>query len=131
MLSLSSLSGIPTCRSMRVRRFLRRTAISLDGWGGGGRRATLPLRAAQHHDSNTRLAGWLRFRMAAIPFGAAELALDEEKSFLNDAIRYFRSTGSDIIIIPSGNTAVFRTFPDGAAAGHGSTMKAMCPCRNI
>jgi len=55
----------------------------------------------------------VRFRVETIPL-EGELDLGEERSFLNSAIEYFRSTGADMII-PSGNTAIFRTYPDGAA----------------
>jgi lipid II:glycine glycyltransferase (peptidoglycan interpeptide bridge formation enzyme) len=41
--------------------------------------------------------------------------LDEEKSFLNSVVKYFRSNRADMIIPPSTNT-IFRTFPDGAVA---------------
>lgn len=54
----------------------------------------------------------VRFRTATIPL-MGEIGLQEEKTFLNAVVEYFRSAGADIII-PSGNTAVFRTYPDGA-----------------
>jgi hypothetical protein len=56
----------------------------------------------------------VRFRTATIPWTEA-FELEEEKSFLGSVVEYFRSSGADMII-PSGNTAIFRTFPDGAAA---------------
>jgi Acetyltransferase (GNAT) domain len=56
----------------------------------------------------------VRFKTQTIPV-QAELSLEEEKVFLASVVGYFRSAGIDIII-PSGNTAIFRTFPDGAAA---------------
>ena len=63
-----------------------------------------------------RKAGFrmIRFRTETIPLGG-ELDLDEERSFLKSVVQCFRSTGADMII-PSGNTAVFRTYPEGAAA---------------
>jgi hypothetical protein len=56
----------------------------------------------------------VRFRAATVPW-EGEIDIAEEKSFLNSAIAYFRSTGADMIV-PSGNTAIFRTYPDGAVA---------------
>lgn len=61
----------------------------------------------------------VRFRVETLPVGGG-LALEEEKSFLNSAISYFRSIGADMIIPASTNT-IFRTYPDGAdAAPYGS-----------
>ena len=49
-----------------------------------------------------------------------DLSIEEEKSFLNRAIEYFKSIKSDIII-PASNNSIFRTYPDGAdAAPYGS-----------
>src|SRR5437016_446469 len=56
----------------------------------------------------------VRFRVETIPLGGA-LDLGEERSFLNSTIEYFRSTRADMII-PGTNNAIFRTYPDGAAA---------------
>jgi hypothetical protein len=56
----------------------------------------------------------IRFRTQTIPL-SGELSLEQERSFLTSAIDYFRSSGADMII-PSGNTAIFRTYPEGAAA---------------
>jgi Acetyltransferase (GNAT) domain len=56
----------------------------------------------------------VRFRVETIPLGA-DLDLGEEKSFLNSTMEYFRSMGADMII-PSNNTAIFRTYPDCAQA---------------
>ena len=56
----------------------------------------------------------VRFRVETIPIGK-ELDVQEEKSFLNSAIEYFRSIGSDMIIPATTNT-IFRTYPDGADA---------------
>lgn len=61
----------------------------------------------------------IRFRVAPIPMGE-ELDLEEEKSFLNSTVEYFRSHGADMIIPATTNT-IFRTYPDGAvAAPYGS-----------
>jgi len=56
----------------------------------------------------------VRFRVETISLGA-DLDLVEETSFLNSVGDFFRSAGADIII-PSGNTAIFRAYPRGAAA---------------
>ncbi len=61
----------------------------------------------------------VRFRVETIPLGEG-LDSHEEKSFLNSAIKYFKSIGADIIIPATTNT-IFRTYPDGAdAAPYGS-----------
>jgi lipid II:glycine glycyltransferase (peptidoglycan interpeptide bridge formation enzyme) len=61
----------------------------------------------------------VRFRVETIPLGD-ELHLEDEKSFLNSAVDYFRSKGADMIIPATTNT-IFRTYPDGAvAAPYGS-----------
>ena len=54
----------------------------------------------------------VRFRVATIPLGD-ELEVEEEKLFLNNAIKYFHSIGADLIIPASTNT-IFRTYPNGA-----------------
>lgn len=56
----------------------------------------------------------VRFRMETTPV-LGELDEAEEKLFLHDVIEHFRSAGADMVI-PSGNTALFRTYPDGAMA---------------
>ncbi len=56
----------------------------------------------------------VRFRVETIPLGE-ELGAQEEKSFLNSVIQYFRSNGADMIIPATTNT-IFRTYPDGADA---------------
>src|SRR3989441_4591589 len=56
----------------------------------------------------------VRFSTATIPLSGG-LDIEEERRFLNSVVEYFRSAGADMII-PSGNTAIFRTYPDGAAA---------------
>jgi len=61
----------------------------------------------------------VRFRVETIPM-EERLDIEEEKSFLNSAVEYFRSIGADMIIPASTNT-IFRTYPDGAmAAPYGS-----------
>jgi len=61
----------------------------------------------------------VRFRVETISVGAV-LDVEEEKSFLNSAVKYFRSSGADMIIPATTNT-IFRTYPDGAvAAPYGS-----------
>jgi len=56
----------------------------------------------------------VRFRVETIPI-EEELDIEEEKKFLNSAVKYFRSIGADMIIPATTNT-IFRTFPDGAIA---------------
>lgn len=56
----------------------------------------------------------VRFRVEPILLGETASA-GEEKSFLNKSVDFFRSTRSDLIM-PAANTALFRTFPDGAHA---------------
>ncbi|MDL1984831.1 MAG: peptidoglycan bridge formation glycyltransferase FemA/FemB family protein [Deltaproteobacteria bacterium] len=56
----------------------------------------------------------VRFRVETIPL-EEELDIEEEKSFLNSAIEYFRTIEADMIIPATTNT-IFRTFPDGADA---------------
>jgi Acetyltransferase (GNAT) domain len=56
----------------------------------------------------------IQFRVETIPLDG-ELELDEERGFLGSVVDHFRSAGADLIL-PSGNTAIFRTYPEGAAA---------------
>ena len=61
----------------------------------------------------------VRFRVETIQMGE-ELDIQEEKAFLNNAIEYFRSIGTDMVI-PATTNAIFRTYPEGAyAAPYGS-----------
>ncbi|PYU50397.1 MAG: hypothetical protein DMG48_13855 [Acidobacteria bacterium] len=63
----------------------------------------------------------IRFRTETIPL--ADLAVEEEMFFLDDVVRYFRRSGADMII-PATNTALFRTYPNGAvAAPYGTFIK--------
>jgi hypothetical protein len=54
----------------------------------------------------------VRFRVETIAIGE-DLTVEEEKSFLNSAMQYFRSIGADMTIPATTNT-IFRTFPEGA-----------------
>lgn len=56
----------------------------------------------------------VRFRVETIPI-CRELEIEEELSFLNSTVEYFRSIGADMIIPATTNT-IFRTYPDGAIA---------------
>ena len=61
----------------------------------------------------------VRFRVETIPL---EERFDEteERLFLGKALEFFRATGADMIVPPS-NTALFRTYPEKAAAAPYST----------
>lgn len=64
----------------------------------------------------------VRFRVETIAW-QQELPVELEKSFLNSATKYFRSTGADMVI-PANNTALFRTYPNGAiVAPYGTFIK--------
>jgi len=56
----------------------------------------------------------VRFRVETFPLGSG-LAIDEERVFLRSAMAYFRSIGADLVI-PASTNAIFRTYPEGAAA---------------
>lgn len=56
----------------------------------------------------------VRFRVETIPM-ANDFSCDEERSFLNGVVAYFRSTGADVII-PATTNAIFKTYPEGAKA---------------
>jgi hypothetical protein len=61
----------------------------------------------------------VRFRVETIPVDEG-LTLDEEKAFLDNVVKFFSSTGADMIIPATTNT-IFRTYPDGAdVAPYGS-----------
>ena len=62
----------------------------------------------------------IRFRTGTLPL-EGELSPAEEKSFLNNVVEHFRSTGADMII-PSSNHAIFREYPDGADFGPYGTL---------
>ena len=57
----------------------------------------------------------IRFQTETLSLGD-DFTLEEEKAFLNHAVEHFRTTRADIII-PSGNHAIFRIYPDGAVFG--------------
>jgi hypothetical protein len=64
----------------------------------------------------------IRFRLATVPL-EGELDLHDEKAFLDSATDYLRGTGVDLIM-PGANSAVFRTYPEGAdAAPYGTYIK--------
>lgn len=54
----------------------------------------------------------VRFRVETVSLGK-DFTLEEEKSFLDTTVEYFRSIGADMII-PSNNTALFKIYPDRA-----------------
>jgi lipid II:glycine glycyltransferase (peptidoglycan interpeptide bridge formation enzyme) len=54
----------------------------------------------------------VRFRVETIAMDD-DFSIEEEKSFLNSAMDFFRSNGADMIIPATTNT-IFRTYPDGA-----------------
>jgi hypothetical protein len=65
------------------------------------------------------LVRMVRFRVETIPV-AGEIGPDEEKSFLNSVVAYFRSIGADMIIPATTNT-IFNCYPERAvAAPYGS-----------
>lgn len=65
---------------------------------------------------------FVRFRVETIPLDC-DLTLDEERLFLDNTLTYFRSAQADMII-PAANTALFRTYPEGAiAADYGTFIK--------
>ena len=91
-----------------------KTAGAEYGWLGGmdhlgRRRCILPYTVVRK--AAVRM---VRFRVQTIPLDET-LGLQEEKSFLNSAVEYFRSTGADLII-PASTNAIFRTYPDNAIA---------------
>lgn len=56
----------------------------------------------------------IRFRVETILLEDS-LEIEDEKSFLNSVIEYFRAFKADMII-PATTNAIFRTYPDGAIA---------------
>lgn len=68
----------------------------------------------------------VRFRVETL-VQCKDFSIEEEKSFLNGVIAYFRSIKADLIIPATTNT-VFRTYPDGAdAAPYGSYVIDLAP----
>ena len=62
----------------------------------------------------------VRFRVETILLDEA-LGIEEERSFLDSVVEYFRSIGADIIIPATTNT-IFRTYPTGAIAAPYGTL---------
>ena len=72
----------------------------------------------------------VRFRVETVPLDG-DLDVGEETSFLNSAVEYFRSSGADMII-PASNTAIFRTYPNGAVvAPYGTFIKDLEQPREV
>jgi hypothetical protein len=72
----------------------------------------------------------VRFQVETISMEEA-IDIQEEKSFLDSCIEYFRSIGADMIIPATTNT-IFRTYPDGAdAAPYGSYVIDLCQSEDI
>jgi Acetyltransferase (GNAT) domain len=72
----------------------------------------------------------VRFRVETIAW-QKELAVHEEQLFLNNAIEYFRSMGADMVI-PANNTALFRTYPQGAfVAQYGTFIKNLSQAEDV
>jgi hypothetical protein len=67
------------------------------------------------------LVRMVRFRIETIPI-AREYKIEEEMSFLNQVVEFFRSQ-SIAIIIPATTNAIFRTFPGAAIAAPYGTLK--------
>jgi hypothetical protein len=66
------------------------------------------------------LVKMVRFRVETIPMKEG-LSLEEEKAFLDEVVRYFKSAGADIIIPATTNT-IFRVYPTGAVAAPYGTL---------
>jgi len=89
------------------------------GWLGGFDRAGNLRCILPYTIISKAMLRMVRFRVETIPI-RRELEIEEEKSFLNSAMIFFRKTGMDLVA-PATNNAIFRTFPDGAdAAPYGS-----------
>lgn len=72
----------------------------------------------------------VRFRIETILING-ELEIEEERSFLNSAIEYFRSIRADMIVPATTNT-IFRTWPDGAdVAPYGSYIIDLCQTGDV
>jgi len=89
------------------------------GWLGGNDKSGI-LRCILPYTVVKKMAiRMVRFRVETIQVGKG-VDINEERSFLNSAMEFFRSTGVDIIIPATTNT-IFRTYPDGSdAAPYGS-----------
>jgi hypothetical protein len=85
------------------------------GWLGGFDESSSTLRFILPYTIvHRQFLRLVRFRVEPILLDETASA-DEEKSFLNKSVDFFRSTRSGLIM-PAANTALFRTFPDGAQA---------------
>ncbi len=82
------------------------------GWIGGTDDSGQPLCVLPYTVVRKPGLRMVRFRVETIPL-QPELDEQQERLFLGQAIEYFRGTGADMVI-PSGNTALFRTYPTGA-----------------
>lgn len=72
----------------------------------------------------------VRFRVETVAW-QEELSVQEEKSFLDNAIEHFRSIGADMVI-PANNTALFRTYPHGAiVAQYGTFIKNLDQAEDV
>lgn len=72
----------------------------------------------------------VRFRVETILLEEG-LKVEEEKSFLDSVVEYFRSIGADIIIPATTNT-IFRTYPHGSiAAPYGTYIIDLCQSEEI
>ena len=111
-------SGLPVYASEP---FLR-TVSDEYGWIGGTDEAG-NLRCILPYTVIRKLAiRIVRFQVEVVPL-ERDLSVEEERSFLNSAVKFLRSTGVDMIM-PGMNAAVFRTYPDGAvAAPYGTLIK--------
>lgn len=64
----------------------------------------------------------VRFRTDTIPL-TSDFDVEEERAFLSGVLEHLRSLGADLIL-PASNTALFRTYPEGAvAAPYGTFVK--------
>ncbi len=82
------------------------------GWIGGINETGKLLCVLPYSVIRKSLFRLIRFPVQTIPL-EEELDIDEERGFLNSVVKYFRSTGADLIIPATFNT-VFRTYPDKA-----------------
>jgi hypothetical protein len=72
----------------------------------------------------------VRFRVETIAL-CEDFSVEEEKSFLNGVVAYFRSIKVDLII-PATTSTIFRTYPDGAdAAPYGSYIIDLSPPEDV
>lgn len=88
------------------------------GWLGG-RDVSGQLRCVLPYTIIRKLGlRFVHFRVATVPLG--ELEVEEERSFLDSVVGYFRNSGA-AVILPSANSALFRTCPAGALAARYGT----------